>query len=59
MNDLYTLKAFRGGGIGRKLINHCLQFAKDKGAARLQWLTAEDNNQAQNLCDSLDTKSST
>ncbi|MES9936088.1 MAG: GNAT family N-acetyltransferase [Sedimenticola sp.] len=58
MNDLYTVPGHRGKGIGRKLINHCLQFAVSKGAARLQWLTAEDNEQAQKLYDSLDTKKS-
>jgi len=58
MNDLYTIQSHRGKGIGRKLINHCLQFAISKGAARLQWLTAEDNEQAQKLYDSLDTKKS-
>lgn len=58
MNDLYTIQGYRGKGIGRKLINHCLQFAKSKGAARLQWLTAEDNELAQKLYNSLDTKES-
>ena len=58
MNDLYTIQSHRGEGIGRKLINHCLQFAISKGAARLQWLTAKDNEQAQKLYDSLDTKKS-
>ncbi|MET0102780.1 MAG: GNAT family N-acetyltransferase [Sedimenticola sp.] len=58
MNDLYTIPSHRGKGIGRKLINHCLQFVISKGAARLQWLTAEDNEQAKKLYDSLDTKKS-
>lgn len=59
MNDLYTLPTYRGKGIGKLLINHCLDFALKKGAARLQWLTAQDNQQAQLLYDSLDTKKST
>lgn len=59
MNDLYTLPDHRGTGIGRQLIDHCLQFALSKGAARLQWLTAEDNQQAQQLYDSLKTRKST
>lgn len=59
MNDLYTVPDHRGQGIGKQLINHCLQFALSKGAARLQWLTAEDNTLAQKLYDSLDTKKST
>lgn len=59
MNDLYTVPGHRGKGIGKRLINHCLKFALSKGAARLQWLTGEDNEQAQRLYDSLDTKKST
>ncbi|MEX0902328.1 MAG: GNAT family N-acetyltransferase [Pseudohongiellaceae bacterium] len=59
MNDLYTVPSHRGVGIGKQLINHCLDFGLKKGAARLQWLTAVDNHQAQNLYDSLDTKKST
>ncbi len=59
MNDLYTVQSHRGKGIGRRLIKHCFQFAISKGAARLQWLTAEDNKKAQKLYDSLDTIKST
>ncbi|MDF1628191.1 MAG: GNAT family N-acetyltransferase [Alcanivoracaceae bacterium] len=58
MNDLYTLPTHRGKGIGKTLIDHCLQFALGKGAARLQWLTAQDNEQAQKLYDSLNAKKS-
>ena len=58
MNDLYTLPEYRGKGIGKKLINRCLDFALAKGAARLQWLTAEDNEVAQKLYDSLAAKKS-
>lgn len=59
MNDLYTIPEHRRKGIGKLLVKYCLQFALKKGAARLQWLTAEDNAQAQKLYDSLDTKNST
>lgn len=58
MNDLYTLPDCRGKGIARQLIEHCLKFVKSKGGARLQWLTAEDNEVAQRLYNSLDTKKS-
>ncbi|MFQ3323194.1 MAG: GNAT superfamily N-acetyltransferase [Pseudomonadales bacterium] len=57
MNDLFTLENARGKGIGRKLIEHCRQYAKDRGAARLQWITGEDNTAAQSLYDNLDTAS--
>ena len=55
MNDLYTLAECRGKGIGRALINHCRDYAVLHGAARLQWVTAMDNQRAQQLYDSLKT----
>lgn len=58
LNDLYTREAFREQGVGRKLIEHCRQFAEAKGASRLQWLTAAQNEQAQHLYDSLETRKS-
>ena len=58
MSDLYTLPAHRGKGIGKRLIDHCLEFARENGAVRLQWLTAQDNHLAQKLYDSLNTKKS-
>lgn len=59
LNDLYTLPNCRGKGIGRQLIEHCRSYAEKNGAARLQWVTALDNEQAQKLYDSLDAKKST
>lgn len=59
LNDLYTLPRLRGKGVGRKLTEHCREFAALNGAARLQWVTAPDNEQAQKLYDSMNTKKST
>jgi ribosomal protein S18 acetylase RimI-like enzyme len=59
LNDLFTVPEMRGRGIGRKLIEHCRNFAAEKDAARLQWLTAPDNKQAQSLYESIDTGKST
>lgn len=59
LNDLYTMPDFRGKGIGRKLIEHCHSYASSNGAARLQWVTAPDNKQAQKLYDSMNTSKST
>lgn len=58
MNDLYVDPAFRGNGIGKALIEQCRDWAKNKGCARIQWLTAPDNAPAQRLYDSLPTKKS-
>ena len=59
LNDLFTLPNCRGKGIGRQLIEHCKNYAATRGAVRLQWVTAPDNEQAQKLYDALDTGKST
>ncbi|MFV8782175.1 GNAT family N-acetyltransferase [Microbulbifer sp. SA54] len=53
LNDLYSQPESRAEGIGRKLIEHCREFAKSHGAVRLQWVTAPDNEAAQKLYDSM------
>lgn len=59
MNDLYTIPEIRGQGIGKQLIEYCHTFTTKNGAARLQWITATDNEKAQKLYDSMNTKKST
>jgi ribosomal protein S18 acetylase RimI-like enzyme len=59
LNDLYTLPNSRGKGVGRRLIEHCRNYAANNGAARLQWVTAPENEQAQKLYDSMNTGKST
>ena len=59
LNDLYTVPKCRGKGIGRRLIEHCRNYAANNGAARLQWVTAPENEQAQKLYDSMNTSKST
>lgn len=58
MNDLYVDPKYRQRGIGKALIEHCEQFGRSRGAARLQWVTAADNKQAQSLYRSLGAKQS-
>ncbi|NRB40186.1 MAG: GNAT family N-acetyltransferase [Pseudomonadales bacterium] len=59
LNDLYTSPKMRGKGVGKGLIEHCREFAENNNAARLQWVTAPENEQAQILYDSLNTNKST
>ncbi|MBU2870374.1 GNAT family N-acetyltransferase [Colwellia sp. E2M01] len=59
LNDLYTLPKARGKGVGKKLIEHCQKYAAANNAARLQWVTAPDNQAAQKLYDAMNTKKST
>ena len=58
MNDLYTKEANRRSGIATALIQHCENYAKSCGAARLQWLTSSTNKDAQALYESLGAKGS-
>ncbi|WP_226666191.1 GNAT family N-acetyltransferase [Microbulbifer aggregans] len=58
LNDLYVLPDYRGRGVGRKLIEHCRAFARIKGAARLQWVTAPENTEAQRLYDLVNARKS-
>lgn len=58
LNDLFTQPECRGKGIARQLIEHCRNYAKEQGAARLQWVTAPDNQAAQALYDGLDINKS-
>ncbi|MEG3753580.1 GNAT family N-acetyltransferase [Psychromonas arctica] len=53
LNDLFTVSNIRGQGVGRKLVEHCHQFASENNASRLQWVTAPDNEVAQKLYDSI------
>ena len=59
LNDVYTVPESRGQGIAKQLIEHCHDYARANDAVRLQWLTAEDNQPAQKLYDSMDTGKST
>jgi GNAT superfamily N-acetyltransferase len=51
LNDLFVQPAARGQGIGRRLIEASTAVARERGAARLTWMTAQDNETAQRLYD--------
>jgi len=55
MNDLFTMPAARGQGVGRALILHCLAYAQSRGFDKISWQTALTNATAQRLYDSLPT----
>jgi GNAT superfamily N-acetyltransferase len=52
MNDLFVTESARGQGIGRALIEASADVARQRGAHRLEWATAPDNEAAQRLYDS-------
>jgi GNAT superfamily N-acetyltransferase len=52
MNDLYVIPEARGQGVGRALIAVSAAAGRERGAQRLEWVTAADNETAQRLYDS-------
>ena len=58
MNDLFVTSEARGAGVGRQLIEACRAACRKKGAAKLVWETALDNERAQRLYDSMGAESS-
>lgn len=56
LDDLFTVPAARGRGVGRALIRRLTDMAAAEGRAGVQWMTAEDNLQAQALYDTLATR---
>ncbi len=49
LQDLFTVPATRGKGVGRALIEFIYAEAKSKGASCVHWLTHETNAEAQVL----------
>lgn len=56
LDDLFTAPAARGRGVGRALIGRLTEMAAAEGRAGVQWMTAEDNHQAQALYNTLATR---
>ena len=52
LQDLYVDPTLRGGGIGRRLIDHLVAEMKSHGWSRLYWHTRENNYRARGLYDS-------
>ncbi|MBA1261931.1 GNAT family N-acetyltransferase [Stutzerimonas stutzeri] len=49
LQDLFVADGLRGGGIGRRLIEHVYAQARAAGASRVHWLTHESNSDAMQL----------
>ncbi|MER5989336.1 GNAT family N-acetyltransferase [Streptomyces sp. NPDC001787] len=49
LDDLFTDPAARGRGVGRALTQRLRALAAAEGRSFVQWVTAEDNHQAQAL----------
>jgi len=57
LQDLFTAPDLRGGGVGRKLIEHVYDVARKADCARVYWLTHESNETAMKLYDRIADKS--
>ena len=53
LHDLFVGPEYRRRGVGRALIDACLEQSRERGVARMGWDTAPDNAGAQRLYDSL------
>ena len=53
LQDLFTAREARGGGIGRALIAAVVERARAAGAARVYWHTQESNAAARRLYDAV------
>ena len=57
LQDLFVSSELRGGGVGRRLIEHVYGEAQAAGAARVHWLTHETNSTAMQLYDRIAARS--
>ena len=57
LQDLFTVEASRGKGVGRALIEEVYRYAKRAGCSRVYWHTHETNATAMRLYDKVADKS--
>lgn len=56
LEDLYVNESVRGHGVGRALIEHVYEFARQKNCNRVYWSTQEGNAIARKLYDAIATQ---
>ena len=56
LDDLFTAADVRGRGVARALIERLTKIARERGAAKVRWVTAPDNHTAQRLYDDVATR---
>jgi ribosomal protein S18 acetylase RimI-like enzyme len=56
LQDLFVAPQQRGLGLGRRLIEHVYRQAKERGCAKVHWLTHETNLDAMKLYDRIAEK---
>ncbi|WP_286276600.1 GNAT family N-acetyltransferase [Naasia aerilata] len=56
LEDLFVAPQHRGKGVATAVINHLKDEARDRGFGVIRWITAEDNETARRLYDSVAEK---
>ena len=46
LDDLYVLEAYRGNGLGSKLMNEVFELAKSQGCKKVKWQVSKWNHKA-------------
>ena len=49
LEDIFVLPEYRGRGIGSTLLRLCIQMARDRGCARMEWTCLDWNKKAQQV----------
>ena len=57
LSDLFVEPNQRGSGAGRAMIDHVIEFARNRGISNVRWLTQEFNYTARQLYDTYQSKS--
>lgn len=53
LEDLFVLPDYRGRGIGKALMNQCIQLARERGCGRMEWVCLDWNTKGQEFYHSL------
>jgi GNAT superfamily N-acetyltransferase len=53
LEDLFVLPDYRGRGIGKRLLNHCVRLANERGCGRMEWTCLDWNTRAQAVYESM------
>jgi GNAT superfamily N-acetyltransferase len=53
LEDVFVLPEYRGCGIGRGLLRHCIGLAQERGCGRVEWTCLDWNTRAQRTYEKL------
>lgn len=56
LEDLFVLPDYRGRGIGKALLNHCIGLARERECGRMEWACLDWNTKAQAVYEGMGAK---